>query len=115
MYNGIGLNTPRGSGTNGFVQRNLATLRSRPEKVNYKTDAEIAKLDRILQRKPNKEILEHEWKRKIELECVQLQEKLEEQGLGLWNMLTVCSLLFVCGDSLTLGMHTQRGLQYLVR
>ena len=83
MYNGIGLNTPRGSGTNGFVQRNLATLRSRPEKVNYKTDAEIAKLDRILQRKPNKEILEHEWKRKIELECVQLQEKLEEQGLGL--------------------------------
>ena len=83
MYNGIGLNTPRGSGTNGFVQRNLATLRSRPEKVNYKTDADIAKLDRTLQRKPNKEILEHEWKRKIELECVQLQEKLEEQGLGL--------------------------------
>ena len=80
MYNGIGLNTPRGSGTNGFVQRNLASIRSRPEKVNYKTDADIARLDRALQRKPNKEILEHEWKRKIELECVQLQEKLEEQG-----------------------------------
>ena len=80
MYNGIGLNTPRGSGTNGFVQRNFACLRTRQERVDYKTDADIAKLDRTLQRKPNKEILEHEWKRKIELQCLQLQEKLEEQG-----------------------------------
>ena len=80
MYNGIGLTTPRGSGTNGFVQRNFACLRTRQEKVDYKTDADIARLDKALQRKPNKEILEHEWKRKIELECLQLQEKLEEQG-----------------------------------
>ncbi|CAG5994583.1 unnamed protein product, partial [Menidia menidia] len=27
MYNGIGLTTPRGSGTNGYVQRNLSSLR----------------------------------------------------------------------------------------
>lgn len=80
MYNGIGLNTPRGSGTNGFVQRNFATLRTRQEKVDYKTDADIARLDKALQRKPNKEILEHEWKRKIELACLQLQLQLEEQG-----------------------------------
>jgi len=80
MYNGIGLTTPRGSGTNGFVQRNMACIRSRQEKVDYKTDADIARMDKALQRKPNKEILEHEWKRKIELRCLQLSEQLEEQG-----------------------------------
>ena len=79
MYNGIGLTTPRGSGTNGFVQRNLACIRSRQEKVDYKTDDDIARMDKMLQRKPNKEILEHEWKRKIELRCLQLTEQLEEQ------------------------------------
>nr|6QDV_R Chain R, Serine/arginine repetitive matrix protein 2 [Homo sapiens] len=26
MYNGIGLPTPRGSGTNGYVQRNLSLV-----------------------------------------------------------------------------------------
>ena len=80
MYNGIGLNTARGSGTNGFVQRNLASIRTRREKVDYKTDADIARLDKALERKPNKEILEHEWKRKIELECLVLQVQLEDQG-----------------------------------
>lgn len=80
MYNGIGLNTPRGSGTNGYVQRNFASIRQRQERVEYKTDADIARLDVALQKKPNREILEHEWKRKIELKCLQLQEKLEEQG-----------------------------------
>lgn len=80
MYNGIGLTTPRGSGTNGFVQRNFAAVRSRQERVDYKTDADIARLDKAMQRKPNKEILEHEWKRRIELECFQMQEDMEEQG-----------------------------------
>lgn len=34
MYNGIGLNTPRGSGTSGYVQRNLAAIKQRREKVS---------------------------------------------------------------------------------
>ena len=32
-YNGIGLSTVRGSGTNGYVQRNLSALRRIREKV----------------------------------------------------------------------------------
>ena len=28
MYNGIGLNTPRGSGTSGFIQRNLSNFKN---------------------------------------------------------------------------------------
>ena len=32
-YNGIGLSTVRGSGTNGYVQRNLSAVRRIREKV----------------------------------------------------------------------------------
>lgn len=80
MYNGIGLNTARGSGTNGFVQRNFASIKNRKERVEYKTDADLARLDKALNRQPNKDILEHQWKRTIELKCVVLRDKLEEQG-----------------------------------
>ena len=80
MYNGIGLPTPRGSGSNGYVQRNFALVKNRREKVEYRSNADLATLDKGLVKQPNKEILEHQWKRSIELECVILQDKLEEQG-----------------------------------
>ena len=80
MYNGIGLNTARGSGTNGYVQRNFAAIKNRREKVEYKTDVDLARLDRSLNKQPNKEILEHQWKRGIEVKCIELQDQLEEQG-----------------------------------
>ena len=80
MYNGIGVQTPRGTGTNGYVQRNFAFIRHRKEKVDYKTEEDIAKLERTLQKKPNREILEHQWKRNIELKCLVYRDELEEQG-----------------------------------
>lgn len=80
MYNGIGLTTARGSGTNGYVQRNFAAIKNRKERVDYKTDADLARLDKTLNRQPNKEILEHQWKRAIELKCLTLSDELEEQG-----------------------------------
>lgn len=80
MYNGIGLETARGSGTNGFVQRNMAFVRARKEKVTYKTEEEIARSEASLNREPNLEILEHDRKRKIELKCMELRELMEEQG-----------------------------------
>lgn len=80
MYNGIGLTTPRGSGTNGYIQKNLSALPPKREKINYQTEADIARMEKALERKPNKEILEHEWKRKIELKCLELREELEDQG-----------------------------------
>ena len=80
MYNNIGLPTPRGSGTNGYVQRNLSAVRSRKEKVDYINDEELNKLEQINTRKPNKDILEHQRKREIELKCVELQDIMEEQG-----------------------------------
>ena len=38
MYNGIGLQTPRGSGTSGYIQRNLSV-----PKKNIKTREEFLK------------------------------------------------------------------------
>lgn len=80
MYNGIGLTTPRGSGTNGYVIRNLSFVRNQKEKVKYPTEVDLAKFEQTMTKKPNKEILEHERKRKIEVQCTELQDTLEEQG-----------------------------------
>ncbi|VVC88858.1 unnamed protein product [Leptidea sinapis] len=81
MYNGIGLTTPRGSGTNGYVQRNWATVRKTKDSANYRTEEEIAKLDAVTNKQPNREILDHERKRKIEVKCTEFEDTLEEQGL----------------------------------
>ena len=80
MYNNIGLQTARGSGTNGYVQRNLSLLRSRKEKVEYHTQQDVDMLEQMNTRKPNQEILEHERKRQVELKCMELQDMMEEQG-----------------------------------
>ena len=39
----------------------------------------MAKLERSLHKQPNKEILEHQWKRKIELRCLELREEMEDK------------------------------------
>lgn len=81
MYNGIGLQTARGSGTNGHVQRNFAFVRqTKKDNVNYRTEEDIAKLDMQTNRQPNLEILDHERKRKIEVKCAEFEEVLEGQG-----------------------------------
>ncbi|XP_053207369.1 serine/arginine repetitive matrix protein 2-like [Panonychus citri] len=81
MYNGIGLQTPRGSGTNGYVQRNLAHIHKSKNKVEYKTEDDIKKnLDDLLPKPINPEILDHQRKRKIELKCVELEAQLEDEG-----------------------------------
>ena len=79
MYNGIGLQTVRGSGTNGYVQRNLSFIKNHKDKVDYKSEEEMKKLDAQLNKKPNQEILDHERKRKVELKCIEMQELMEEQ------------------------------------
>ena len=80
MYNGIGLPTPRGSGTSGYVQRNLATLRKFRDTVDYKTDDDGKQLDKQLLQKTNKELLAHEERRGIEVKCLEMETLMEEQG-----------------------------------
>lgn len=77
MYNGIGLTTPRGSGTNGYVMRNLAYIKQKP-KFQYDYNSEEHNSRKAL-REPNKEILLHACKRQIEVKVLEFQEALEEE------------------------------------
>ncbi|KAI9476318.1 MAG: cwf21 domain-containing protein [Benjaminiella poitrasii] len=78
MYNGIGLNTPRGSGTNGFVVRNLSFVKPPPRQKEYDAD-EFKSNPKV--KKANTAILDHDRKRKVEVKCMELRIKLEDEGL----------------------------------
>lgn len=77
-YNGVGLQTARGSGTNGYVQRSLANIRRKPQ-TPYSRDRDQER-PHTKTRKANPEIMEHDRKREIEIRCLELQDKLEEEG-----------------------------------
>merc|ERR1712070_1305989 len=64
MSSNVGLSTPRGSGTSGYVQRNLSHLKPRDSAQPYPKDYDTIK---NRQRQPDKEILEHDRKREIEV------------------------------------------------
>ncbi|XP_043713042.1 protein starmaker isoform X5 [Telopea speciosissima] len=78
MYNGIGLQTPRGSGTNGYIQTNKFFVKPRNARVEtkgFEGDQGTAGV-----KKANREILEHDRKRQIQLKLVVLEDKLIDQG-----------------------------------
>lgn len=77
MSSNVGLSTPRGSGTSGYVQRNLAHLRPRDQGKPYSTDLDSLK---HRQRQPDKEILEHDRKRDVEVKVFELRDRLEDEG-----------------------------------
>lgn len=77
MYNGIGLLTPRGSGTSGYVSGNQFNLRRSPQQ-NTGFGQKLDEGPRVKQ--PNKEILDHKKKREVELRVAQEQAKLEDEG-----------------------------------
>ena len=75
MYQTDSYNIP--SGTNGYVVRNLSVLR------NHETAAERAQSWNTpppKHREPDAGILEHEKKRKVEVQCLELQVELEDKG-----------------------------------
>ena len=81
MYNGIGLQTPRGSGTNGYIQSNKFFVKPKVGKVAETTRGfEADQGTAGVTRKANKDILEHDRKRQIELKLVVLEDKLTDQG-----------------------------------
>eukprot|EP01025_Chloroclados_australasicus_P038833 TRINITY_DN400_c0_g1_i1.p2 TRINITY_DN400_c0_g1~~TRINITY_DN400_c0_g1_i1.p2 ORF type:complete len:475 (-),score=71.66 TRINITY_DN400_c0_g1_i1:717-2141(-) len=80
MYNGVGLLTPRGTGTSGYVQSNQFNLRRRPPPAGSQGKPGEVKKRKEGQQKANEEILEHNRKREIEVKLLELRESLEEQG-----------------------------------
>ncbi|KAL4199641.1 hypothetical protein AMTRI_Chr03g52220 [Amborella trichopoda] len=80
MYNGIGLQSPRGSGTNGYTQRNKFFVK--PKSARAETN----------EFRTNKEILDHDKKREIQLKLMLLEEtrkreakEVEDGGINTTN------------------------------
>lgn len=83
MSSNVGLSTPRGSGTSGYVQRNGAFLKPRAAGFGAPyppvSGANGAPTDRAFkQRLPDKKILEHDRRRAIEVTVMEERERLEE-------------------------------------
>ena len=76
MSSNVGLTTPRGSGTSGYVQRNLSLLKPRDAGVGqpYTLSAPPK------QRKPDQNILLHDRLREIEVKVLEYRDKLEEEN-----------------------------------
>lgn len=81
MYNNIGLKTVRGSGTNGYIQTNLAALpanwkRFRGRRRGFDSE-EPDKKNKLY--KPSQDLIDHNKKRAVEVKVFEYREKLEDQ------------------------------------
>ncbi|CAK7269249.1 RNA-splicing factor [Sporothrix epigloea] len=85
MSDNVGLSTPRGSGTSGYVQRNRAFIRPRdnayggPHGNSNPRDLLASQQGNRL-RQPDQGILEHDRKRAIAVRVFTLRDELEEKG-----------------------------------
>ena len=86
MSSNVGLTTPRGSGTSGYVQRNLSHLKPRDNFAPYPKDDDLQK---HRQRKPDKDILNHDRLREIEVKVFDLRDKLEDEGYAIPSLADV--------------------------
>ena len=80
MYNGIGLQTVRGTATNGYVVRNLSYVKPIIVRSKTGTSGEDWGSAAPKQRKPSEDIMEHERRREVEVKVLDLQESMEEKG-----------------------------------
>lgn len=81
MSSNVGLSTPRGSGTSGYVQRNLSLLKPRDAGVGvpYTLDGSNNR-GGPKTRKPDEDILKHDRLREIEVKVLELRDELEDAG-----------------------------------
>ena len=78
MSSNVGLTTPRGSGTSGYVQRNSAFIK--PRAAGYGAPYPPPSSGGFKQRLPDKQILEHDRLRAIEVQVMEERERLEEEN-----------------------------------
>ncbi|CAI4229679.1 unnamed protein product [Auanema sp. JU1783] len=79
-YNGIGLQTARGSGTNGYVQSNLSSLFLAKKKIEYNAEDDIRRMEAEVNKAPNQDLLNHERKRQVEIKVAEFEMLMEEKG-----------------------------------
>ncbi|KAK0673852.1 putative pre-mRNA-splicing factor CWC21 [Cercophora samala] len=82
MSDNVGLSTPRGSGTSGYVQRNLAHPHHHHQSSRLNPYSRPPPPSQSLhtQRKPDQGLLDHDRKRQIEVKVFALRDELEEAG-----------------------------------
>ncbi len=88
MTSNVGLTTPRGSGTSGYVQRNLSTLKPRdtgfgapyPPRNSSSSDPDSSSSLYPRQRQPDQAILAHDRQREVEVKVFELRDQLEDEG-----------------------------------
>lgn len=76
MYNGIGLRTARGTGTNGYVQKNLSFIKPKQQNKSGAT-AYADEIKAKPPKKPSEEVLLHNNRRKVENDLLEYREDLE--------------------------------------
>ncbi|SPR01041.1 unnamed protein product (mitochondrion) [Plasmodiophora brassicae] len=77
-YNGVGLSTARGSGTNGYVQRNVSALRRATPSMRVAPD-DAAAPPRINAR-ADPSLVKHREERAVAVQCMALRVKMEDAG-----------------------------------
>ncbi|KRZ92530.1 Exocyst complex component 3 [Trichinella sp. T8] len=63
-----------------IANKNLAHVVVSKDKQQYRNEDDIKRLESKVTRKPNKELILHERKRKIELKCLEMQDLMTEQN-----------------------------------
>lgn len=77
-YNGIGLSTARGSGTNGYIQKNYTKNTETSYSRRLKNKQSDIKKNQIVSFQ-DKELIKHESKREMDLKVSEYRDKLEDQ------------------------------------
>eukprot|EP01059_Diplonema_ambulator_P028585 TRINITY_DN47422_c0_g1_i1.p1 TRINITY_DN47422_c0_g1~~TRINITY_DN47422_c0_g1_i1.p1 ORF type:complete len:303 (+),score=139.69 TRINITY_DN47422_c0_g1_i1:36-911(+) len=80
MYNGVGLTTPRGSGTSGYIQRNAGQLAQGGGRDALMWNTRSYYKPDVIRQEKGKDIKEHELKREIELKLLIKREEMEDAG-----------------------------------
>lgn len=83
-YNGVGLQTPRGTGTSGYIQKNVANRNVEGFRQKRMRDAleterrEVRARMKEARRTAGKDVNDHLDKRKIDVKCMELRDELED-------------------------------------
>lgn len=80
MSSNVGLSTPRGSGTSGYVQRNSAFMKARSAPYPPVSVSSGSAERPFKQRMPDRQILEHDRRRAVEVRVMEERERLEEEN-----------------------------------
>lgn len=85
--NGVAQPVVPGAGAGAAAGSGVAALTAVSQASNEATqlgmeeeEEDESKAEPVLVKKPHREILDHERKRRVELKCMELQEMMEEQG-----------------------------------